>query len=53
MELYEITKLLHNKRNGHQIEEGAHRMGEKSLPTIHLTNQNIQRSQKTKLPKNK
>jgi hypothetical protein len=28
MGLYEIKKLLHNKRNGHQIEEAAHRMGE-------------------------
>jgi hypothetical protein len=28
MGLHEITKLLHNKRNGHQIEEAAHRMRE-------------------------
>jgi hypothetical protein len=34
---HEIKKLLYNKRNGHQIEEAAHRMGEKSLPAIHLT----------------
>jgi hypothetical protein len=24
----EIKKLLHNKQNGHQIEEAAHRIGE-------------------------
>jgi hypothetical protein len=30
-------KLLHNKRNGHKIEEAAHRMGEKCLPAINLT----------------
>jgi gas vesicle protein len=28
MQVHEIKKLLHNKRNGHQIEEAAHRMGE-------------------------
>jgi hypothetical protein len=28
MGLHEIEKFLHNKRNGHQIEETAHRMGE-------------------------
>jgi hypothetical protein len=28
MELHEIKKLLHNKRNGLSIEEAAHRMGE-------------------------
>jgi hypothetical protein len=27
MELHEIKKLLHNKRNGYQIEEVVHRMG--------------------------
>jgi hypothetical protein len=27
--LHEIKNLLHNKRNGHQIEEAAHRMWEK------------------------
>jgi hypothetical protein len=26
--LHEIKKLLHNKRNGDQIEAAAHRMGE-------------------------
>jgi hypothetical protein len=36
MGLHEIKKLLYNKRNGHQIEEAAHRMGE-NLPAIHLT----------------
>jgi hypothetical protein len=28
MGLNEIKKLLHNKRNGHQIEEAAYIMGE-------------------------
>jgi hypothetical protein len=28
MGLYEIKKLLNNKRNGYQIEETAYRMGE-------------------------
>jgi thiol-disulfide isomerase/thioredoxin len=28
MGLHETKKLLHNKRNGHQIEEAVHRMGE-------------------------
>jgi hypothetical protein len=28
MGLYEIKKLLQNKRNGHQIEEAIHRMVE-------------------------
>jgi hypothetical protein len=37
MELQETKKLLHNKRNDQQIEEAASRMGEKSLPAIHLT----------------
>jgi hypothetical protein len=36
MGLYEIKKLLHNKIDDHQVEEAAHRMGEKSLPAIHL-----------------
>jgi hypothetical protein len=35
--LHETKKLLHHQRNGHQIEETAHRVGEKSLPAIHLT----------------
>jgi hypothetical protein len=29
MGLPKIKKLLHNKRNGHQIEEAVHRMAEK------------------------
>jgi hypothetical protein len=29
-------KLMHNKREGHQIEEAAYRMGEKSLPAIDI-----------------
>jgi hypothetical protein len=37
MRLHEVKKLLHSKINGHQIEEVAHRMGEKSLPARHLT----------------
>jgi hypothetical protein len=37
MGLHATKKFLHNKRNGHQIEEAAHRMGEKSFPAIHLT----------------
>jgi hypothetical protein len=37
MGLHVNKKLLNNKRNGHQIEEEAHRMGEKSFPVIHLT----------------
>jgi hypothetical protein len=36
MELHEIKKLLHRKGNNYQNEEIAYRMGEKSLPTIHL-----------------
>jgi hypothetical protein len=36
MGIQKIKKLLHNKRNGHQIEEAAHRMGETSVPDIHL-----------------
>jgi hypothetical protein len=35
--LHEPKKLPYNKRNDHQIEEAAHKMGEKSLPAIHLT----------------
>jgi hypothetical protein len=34
---YVKLKKLHNKRNGNQIEEAGHRMGEKSLPALHLT----------------
>jgi hypothetical protein len=34
---YEMKKLLHNKRNGDQIDEAIHRIGENSLSTIHLT----------------
>jgi hypothetical protein len=37
MGIQEIKKLLHNKRNGNQIEESAHTMAEKSLPAILLT----------------
>jgi hypothetical protein len=53
MRLHEIKKLLHNKRNGLQIEETTHRVGENNLLAIHqrTDNQNIQRTQKPKLPK--
>jgi hypothetical protein len=37
MGICKIKKLLHNKRNGHQIEGAAHRMGEKSFLAIHLS----------------
>jgi hypothetical protein len=53
--LHETKKFLHNKTNGHQNEEAAHRIGEISLPAVPLTrvkNQNTQGTQKTKLPKN-
>jgi ferritin-like metal-binding protein YciE len=35
--LRETKMLLRNKRNCHQIEEVVHRMGEKSVPSIHVT----------------
>jgi hypothetical protein len=35
MGLYEIKKLLHNKRNAHQIEELAHRKLE-NLCQLHI-----------------
>jgi hypothetical protein len=53
--LHRTEKLLHSKGNSHKTEEAAYRMGEKSLPAIHLTrmnNQNLQQAQKAKLPKN-
>jgi hypothetical protein len=28
MGLHETKKLMHKKRNGHQVEEAVHRMGE-------------------------
>jgi hypothetical protein len=37
MGLHETKNFLHNEKNGHQIEEAAHRMGEKSLLAIYLT----------------
>jgi hypothetical protein len=53
MELHETTKHLHSKGNRHQTEATAHRIGEKSLPAIYLTNtQNLQAAQTTKFPKN-
>jgi hypothetical protein len=44
---HKIEKLLHNKRNGHQIEEAAQlyiRQG--------INNENIQAAQKSKLQNN-
>jgi hypothetical protein len=55
MGLHEATKLLHNKRNGHQIEEAAHRMGENVCLLYiwkEINNQNIWGAQKTKLSNN-
>jgi hypothetical protein len=43
--LHEIKRLLHNKRNGHQIEQTTHRMGE-NLPAIYLTKTSIYRELK-------
>jgi hypothetical protein len=44
-----FKKLLHNKRNGHQIEEAPHRMGE-NLCQLYIRqgsdNQNIHGAQK-------
>jgi hypothetical protein len=31
-----MSKFLHSTENGHQTEAAAHKMGEKSLPAIHL-----------------
>jgi hypothetical protein len=55
MGLQETIKLLHNKRNGHQIEEADHRMGE-NLWQLYISqgidNQDTQGAQKSKLLKN-
>jgi hypothetical protein len=54
MGLHEIKKLLHNRRNGHQIEKAAHRMEKifASYTSVKVLNiQNIKGSQKTKLSK--
>jgi hypothetical protein len=59
MDKWETNKqkkaLLHNKRNGHKIEETIHKMGE-NLCQLYIrqgiNNQNVQGAQKTKLPKN-
>jgi hypothetical protein len=32
-----LKRLLHSKRNGHQIEEGSTQNVRKPLPVIHLT----------------
>jgi hypothetical protein len=52
MGLHEIQKILHNIRNGHQVEEAAYRIGE-NLYHLHtwqvINKQNIQGAQKTKL----
>jgi hypothetical protein len=37
MGLHENKKLLYSKGNSHQTKEKVYRMGEKSLPAIHLT----------------
>jgi hypothetical protein len=37
MELHQASKLLHSTGNKYQGEDIAYRMGEKSLPAIHLT----------------
>jgi hypothetical protein len=50
-----LKKFLQNKRNGHQIEEAAHRMGENHFQLYiwqKVNNQNIQGPQITKLPQN-
>jgi hypothetical protein len=36
MGLHQTKEILHSKRNSHQTQEIAHRMGEKSLPAIYL-----------------
>jgi hypothetical protein len=58
MGLHEIKKLLHNKINGHQIEEADHRMCE-NLCQLYIwqginnqDTQGAQKKKKTKLPKN-
>jgi hypothetical protein len=55
MGLHEIKKLLHNQRNGFLIEEANLRMGE-NLCQLYIRqgtqNQNIEGTQKTKLPQN-
>jgi hypothetical protein len=52
--LYEIKKLLHNKRIGLQIKEVTHKMGE-NLYQLNIRqgtdNQYVQGVQKTNLPK--
>jgi hypothetical protein len=50
MGLHETKMLLHNKRNGHQTEEAAHRIGENPCQLYiwqGMNNQNIQGAQKT------
>jgi hypothetical protein len=51
--LHDINNFLYNERNGPQIEEAAYRMGE-NLCQLYIRertdNQNIQGTQKTKLP---
>jgi hypothetical protein len=55
MGLHEVRKLLHNKRNGFKIEDITHRVGE-NICWLYIRqktdNQNIQGTQKTKLPTN-
>jgi hypothetical protein len=53
MGLHEIKKPLHNERNGHQIEEVAHKM-EGNLPAIYLMRRSkSQNKQKERNNKNK
>jgi hypothetical protein len=50
---YEIKKLLHYKRSGHQIEEATHRMGENFCKLAigqRISNQVIQELKKLNSP---
>jgi hypothetical protein len=55
MGLHKTKKLLHNKRNGHQIKDAVYRMWE-NLCQLYtwqgISNQTLQEAQKIKLPKN-
>jgi hypothetical protein len=50
-----VKKLLHNKINGHQIEDAAHRMGENLCQlsiSQGINNQNIEGAKKPYSPQN-
>jgi hypothetical protein len=50
MGLHEIKMLLHNKSNGHQIEEAAHRIGENPCQLYirqGINDQNIKEAQQS------